>query len=187
MFAGNRIITDGAHRGTGSTGLKPALQERSEEQDVLSPQKPSEFRTEAPPQTPRAMLSTNPEELPKQTSRPTTPTKPEALQAAAPQQSPYYLHEEEPSGDAKNVSTSATLAPNGKQTPTSSDLEQEVDLEAGHRSEDFDKKESETDTVEVYSNLVDWDGPDDPKNPINWSEKLKWANIAVIASFTFLT
>ena len=157
------------------------------------------------------MFSTNPEELPKQTSRPSTPTKSEALQASIPKPAPYRPHEEGPSGNAKNavrptpepaqsathealfntnaekVSTSAIPAPNGKRTPTSSDFEQEVDLEAGHHSEDFDKKEPETVKTEVDSNIVDWDGPDDPKNPINWSEKLKWANIAVIASITFLT
>ena len=205
------MTTDGALGEIGPTGLKPALEERLEEKDALAPQEPTEFLVEAPPQTSRAMLSTNSVEIPKQTSRPTTPTKPEALQASAPKPSPYYLYEEEPSGDAKKVvrpkpetttsathealfgtnaekvSTSAILVSNEKRTPTSSDLEQEVDLEAGHHSEDFNKKESDTDQIEVDPDLVDWDGPNDPKNPVNWSEKLKWANIAVIASITFLT
>ena len=205
------MITGGALGGIGSTGLNSALKERSERKDALAPQKPSEFIAKAPPQVPKAMLSTTPEGLPKQTSRPTTPTKAETLQASIPKTAAYYPQKEEPSRDAKNVvgptpevatsathealfstdaekaSTSAIPAPNGKRTPTSSDFEQEVDLEAGHHSEDFDKKEPETGKTEVDPNIVDWDGPDDPKNPINWSEKLKWANIAVIASVTFLT
>ena len=203
------MIADGAYGGIGSTGLNPALEERSEKKDALAPQKPSESIAEAPPQAPKAALSSNPEKLPKQTSRPTTPTKPEALQAL--RTAPYCPNEEEPSGDAKNVvgstpevaksathealfstnaekaSTFAMPAPNGKATPASSSFEQEVDLEAGHHSEDFVKKEPETDTIEVGPIIVDWEGPDDPKNPMNWSEKLKWANITVIASITFLT
>ena len=210
-FLGNHMIRDGALGGIGSTGLKPALEERSEKKDALAQQKPSEFIAEAPPQTPKAILSTNPEEVPKQTSRPTTPTKPEALQASIPKPDPHYAQVEERSGDAKNVvaptpetaatatheaffstnaekvSTSAIPVPNGKRATTSSDFEQEVDLEAGHHSEDFEKKEPETHKTEVDPNIIDWDGPDDLKNPINWSDKLKWANIAVIASITFLT
>lgn len=208
---GDRVITDGAIGGIGSTELKSALEERSEKKNVLAPQKPSEFIAEAPPQIPKAILSTNPEELPKQTSRPSTATELEALQASIPKPALYRPHEEEASGDAKNavrpapepatsathevlsgtiaekVSTSAIPAPNGKRTPTSSDSEKEVDLEAGLHNEDLDKKEPETVKTEVDPNIVDWDGPDDPKNPINWSEKLKWANVAVIASITFLT
>ena len=205
------MIRDGAVGGIGSTGLKPALEERSEKKDALAQQKPSEFKAEAPPQTPKAILSPNPEEVPKQTSQPTTPTKPDALQASIPKLDPYYAQVEARLGDAKKVvaltpetaasathealfstnaekvSNSAIPVPNGKRTPTSSDFEQEFDLEAGHHSKDFEKKEPETHKTEVDPNLVDWDGPDDPKNPINWSEKLKWANIAVIASITFLT
>ena len=83
----------------------------------------------------------------------------------------------------------------------SSDLKKETvetDLEAGTRSSSSTKKEEQVgedtqqvgeDTQQVGSdpNIVDWDGPDDPANPINWSEKLKWGNVAVISSITFLT
>ena len=205
------MITGGALGGIGSTGLNSALEERSEKKDALAPQKPSELIAETPPEAPKAKLSTTPEQLPKMTSRPTTPTKPEALQSSVPQPDSYRPKEEEPSGGAKSVvgqtpeiatsttheaffstnaekaSASAIPAPKGKRTPTSSNFEKEVDIEAGHHSEDFDKKEPEIDKTEVDPNIVDWDGPDDPKNPINWSEKLKWANITVIASVTFLT
>ncbi|KAF8836360.1 MFS polyamine transporter [Paxillus ammoniavirescens] len=35
--------------------------------------------------------------------------------------------------------------------------------------------------------IVDWDGPDDPQNPRNWSFKRKWAATAVVSGFTFIT
>ncbi|KAI6808389.1 hypothetical protein KC340_g18437 [Hortaea werneckii] len=36
-------------------------------------------------------------------------------------------------------------------------------------------------------NIVDWDGPDDPSNPVNWSPTRKWTNIAVLSALTLLT
>lgn len=36
-------------------------------------------------------------------------------------------------------------------------------------------------------NVVFWDGPDDPANPLNWSPGLKWGNIAVLSAMTLLT
>lgn len=36
-------------------------------------------------------------------------------------------------------------------------------------------------------NIVTWDGPNDPANPMNWSEGLKWGIVAVIAAITFIT
>lgn len=36
-------------------------------------------------------------------------------------------------------------------------------------------------------NLVFWDGPDDPENPMNWSPKLKTINVVFVSTWTFLT
>ena len=36
-------------------------------------------------------------------------------------------------------------------------------------------------------NLVSWDGPDDPKNPKNWSFKMKWAATIIVSCFTFIS
>ncbi|CAK4015666.1 MFS general substrate transporter [Lecanosticta acicola] len=36
-------------------------------------------------------------------------------------------------------------------------------------------------------NIVSWDSDDDPANPVNWSTGLKWGNIAVLSTLTFLT
>jgi len=35
--------------------------------------------------------------------------------------------------------------------------------------------------------IVDWDGPDDPQNPKNWSYKRKWAATAIVSCFTFIS
>ena len=91
------------------------------------------------------------------------------------------------STDPEKVSTSTIPAPEGKGTPSSSNLEKEMDIEAGHHSEDSEKQKPEANETGVDPNIVDWEGPDDPKNPVNWSERLKWANVAVIASITFIT
>lgn len=65
----------------------------------------------------------------------------------------------------------------------------ELDIEAGrHSTSTSDKKETEIQPAEPLDpNIVDWDGPNDPDNPLNWSTKKKWGHIAVLASITFLT
>ncbi|KZP20080.1 MFS polyamine transporter [Athelia psychrophila] len=35
--------------------------------------------------------------------------------------------------------------------------------------------------------FVDWDGPDDPENPQNWTAKKKWAATLAVSAFTFIT
>lgn len=35
-------------------------------------------------------------------------------------------------------------------------------------------------------NIVDWEGDDDPHNPLNWPRAKKWRNIAVVASLALL-
>ncbi|KAK4126996.1 MFS general substrate transporter [Parathielavia appendiculata] len=36
-------------------------------------------------------------------------------------------------------------------------------------------------------NIVSWDGPDDPTNPMNWTMRKKWSNIAVLSVLTVIT
>lgn len=35
--------------------------------------------------------------------------------------------------------------------------------------------------------IVDWDGPDDPENPKNWTYNRKWAATAITSAFTFVS
>ncbi|KAF2199808.1 MFS general substrate transporter [Delitschia confertaspora ATCC 74209] len=39
----------------------------------------------------------------------------------------------------------------------------------------------------VDPDIVDWDGPDDPANPQNWTERKKWSNIGILAIVTLIT
>lgn len=40
---------------------------------------------------------------------------------------------------------------------------------------------------ETRTQIVDWDGPTDPQNPMNWSPARKWAIIALVSTITFNT
>ena len=33
-------------------------------------------------------------------------------------------------------------------------------------------------------NVVDWDGPDDPENPLNWSTRQRYFHVALASIFT---
>lgn len=63
-------------------------------------------------------------------------------------------------------------------------LDEKTDLEAGPRTLDttIEKDESSRDP-----NIVDWDGPNDPENPLNWTKKQKISATVSIALITFLT
>ncbi|KAL9094175.1 MAG: hypothetical protein Q9165_003590 [Trypethelium subeluteriae] len=37
------------------------------------------------------------------------------------------------------------------------------------------------------SNIVDWDGPDDPENPMSWPMSHRWLQVGIIAVLTFTT
>ncbi|PVF99715.1 MFS general substrate transporter [Serendipita vermifera] len=36
-------------------------------------------------------------------------------------------------------------------------------------------------------NVIDWDGPHDPRNPKNWSAKKKWASMSTVAIMCFVS
>ncbi|KAI0020811.1 MFS multidrug transporter [Xylariomycetidae sp. FL0641] len=36
-------------------------------------------------------------------------------------------------------------------------------------------------------NVVTWDGPDDPENPLNWSQRRKWTATILVSCFTFIS
>lgn len=60
------------------------------------------------------------------------------------------------------------------------------DLEANvqgssHESQDIDEKEKTDDP-----NIVDWDGPDDPANPMNWPPWKIRTHIFLISAITFI-
>ncbi|KAI9366735.1 major facilitator superfamily domain-containing protein [Zopfochytrium polystomum] len=55
-------------------------------------------------------------------------------------------------------------------------------------SESDPKKASHEVAVDVNeTNVVDWDGPEDPENPRNWSKLRKWIGVAIVGIFTLMT
>ncbi|KAG8525233.1 uncharacterized protein KY384_008877 [Bacidia gigantensis] len=75
----------------------------------------------------------------------------------------------------------------GKISSEASSQEKDLDLEAQPASAPDEKHTDPANAGAPDPNVVDFDGPDDPQNPRNWSAKKKWANITVISSITFLT
>lgn len=164
------------------TSYNQTLTSRPREQSpLIASEMRSGFTAEAPSSVPEAIPSAKSDVVTKAASGPTDPTKPPPVATTSTSHNAPF------STDPEKVSSSTIPALNEKGTPTSSHLEKEIDLEAGHRSEDSKKQEPETTKQELDTNIVDWDGPDDPQKPVNWPEKLKWANVAVIAAITFLT
>jgi hypothetical protein len=51
-------------------------------------------------------------------------------------------------------------------------------------STDEEKASGET-TIKWDDHIVDWDGPQDPQNPQNWSSTRKWTIIILISMITF--
>ncbi|TVY64832.1 Efflux pump rdc3 [Fusarium oxysporum f. sp. cubense] len=73
--------------------------------------------------------------------------------------------------------SAATAAP----IPEEDLKKSERDLEEGSTSVEFDDPPSDD------PNIVNWDGPDDPANPQNWSMKKKTINVILVSSVTFVT
>lgn len=67
-----------------------------------------------------------------------------------------------------------------------------VDKKIGYRAEGDDVERGSTPADDSQSgprdpNLVDWDGPDDPMNPLNWPFRKKFVATATISVITLLT
>ena len=60
-------------------------------------------------------------------------------------------------------------------------------VSAGSDGVKENKEQTVTEETERDPNIVDWDGPDDPKNPMNWPDKKKWLNIGVLSILTIIT
>ena len=63
------------------------------------------------------------------------------------------------------------------------------DLEKGDlgskENNEVDQGDEDKRQTELESNLVGWDGPDDPENPQNWSKKKKYTTTVFYATLTF--
>ncbi|KAF4972816.1 hypothetical protein FSARC_716 [Fusarium sarcochroum] len=79
-------------------------------------------------------------------------------------------------GADEQLAAAATPAP-----VMNEDMKRERDLEEGSTSVDLDEP-----TIDD-PNVVNWDGPDDPANPQNWSMKKKTITVIIVSSITFVT
>jgi hypothetical protein len=61
------------------------------------------------------------------------------------------------------------------------------DVEKGEREGSVSTKEEIEEVVEDDPNIVFWDGPDDPQNPMNWPASKKWGTVTLVSAITFLT
>jgi hypothetical protein len=66
----------------------------------------------------------------------------------------------------------------------SSDLEATTADEAEATAAD---EKRQVDNHDKDPDIVSWDGANDPENPMNWTNRKKWFNIAVISILTVLT
>ena len=67
--------------------------------------------------------------------------------------------------------------------------EKPTDIEAnisGTRSRSTDDQEQEKVDENVDPNIVDWDGPDDPANPMNWPAWKVKTHIFLVSAITFI-
>lgn len=73
-------------------------------------------------------------------------------------------------------------------SPTMSERRGSYDLEGGTQKFSAAKTAVESPSEEAADpNIVSWDGPNDPDNPLNWSTGLKCSNIALVSAITFIT
>ncbi|KAF2685796.1 MFS general substrate transporter [Lentithecium fluviatile CBS 122367] len=63
----------------------------------------------------------------------------------------------------------------------------EKDTEKATEEESISSDEEVEDVAEHGPDIVFWDGPDDPQNPMNWASAKKWGTVALVSAITFLT
>lgn len=90
---------------------------------------------------------------------------------------------------AQNASNTTTIEKDDHalSTKTRNSMADDIEANAGQQTA-LDEKVGDTAAAEAHDpNIVDWDGPDDPQNPLNWSAKLRYTNVAIISTVTVLT
>lgn len=117
-------------------------------------------------------------------------------------QSQAYQEGHDADATATNEKRSAPAVEPSKdlEAPLDKDLEKGESIESrssvSHhetsREDDVEEAkaaDAPTDQTPQDPNIVDWEQPanEDPANPMNWSEKLKWGNIGILAMLSFTT
>src|SRR6266516_1848249 len=92
------------------------------------------------------------------------------------------------SQDEKGSGNATSLQPSGKLQPTANG-ENSV-----YKSPEANASSSSSIEIDVDEtappindpDVVDWDGEDDPANPMNWKRSAKFANVGLISAVTFV-
>ncbi|KAF1843634.1 MFS general substrate transporter [Cucurbitaria berberidis CBS 394.84] len=63
----------------------------------------------------------------------------------------------------------------------------EKDVEGGAKPGSISSTNEAEEEPDNDPDVVDFDGPDDPENPLNWRATKKWGMVALISAITFLT
>jgi hypothetical protein len=56
----------------------------------------------------------------------------------------------------------------------------------GADADEDSEKQSSLAQLDTDSNIVDWDGPKDPDNPLNWPASKKNFHVAIVSIFTLV-
>ena len=89
---------------------------------------------------------------------------------------------------ASNVSTAGAMDHHQKQTPEAMSEPQLQRQGSSDPEKALDNATVDnTASPETQSELVEWDGPDDPEMPLNWPKATRWFNVVLVATLTFLT
>ena len=56
-----------------------------------------------------------------------------------------------------------------------------ADVQEARQRAPSSEKDPPADDAVADPNIVDWDGPDDPANPRNWSKKKKMLNVVLVS------
>ena len=98
---------------------------------------------------------------------------------------PVVVEDKDFERDANTSTHSTTLSEKEQERQLDPDVEH--GLPVTDTTEDVGEKAPPETTTDHDPNIVDWDGPNDPQKALNWSNKKKWSNVAIISSITFLT
>lgn len=93
-------------------------------------------------------------------------------------------------GAPLSKSPSAPTKPTESVKHSNTVLEKDIekDIEKGPRPESLSSEDDANETPEGSDpNIVFWDGPDDPQNPMNWPVKKRWGTVIIVSAITFLT
>jgi hypothetical protein len=120
------------------------------------------------------------------------PTRSEVLELAAEEG-----HDADIPTNAGSIRDTQQMPHNKLGSEKASDLELEKDIEKGGLGPDLEKgarpesvSSSEAEEEQLEDNdpdIIWWDGPDDPQNPLNWPFKKKWGTVILVSAITFLT